>query len=682
MKKIKLFGLLLLLFFLLGCSGGGGTSSNVGGVAGVVLDASNNLLSGATVVCGSVTGKSLSNGSFSLSSITSGAQTLYASLSGYTNSYYQVTVLKGQTITAPPLILQPLDSKVVDIGTGGGDVSNTTGSVKITIPAGTVSSATNFTVTQVELGAAPLPPPTDYRFVAVIVYISPANVSLAKPITLTIPNSTNLAVGTQVNFYHLDTDLLTWNIITSATAEVASNNTISAQITKTGWIAALLPLTLKANLSGYVSNTSTSAKISGAYVWTSSGARTITDSTGLYSFTSLPAVEKLTIEAHAVGYNTVQQSISLESGSSSTLNFSLTPQARATIQGLIYDVNTNVGIPSARVIGPSGIETTTDSSGNYSIVGAAIGTHTIYAYANSYSFNSATVVATNGATVTKNIGLTRTTEATAWEDTFETTTYSWEVYANFSEYTTWQRVDSSIISETLFKDNLAPVYVTLPDYASTLGKLPQPRSGSSKYYYWYGQKNSSDSRGCYIVVSKSGQSVESGGTSSDAYFYNYAYFTSPLIDTRNFAYATLSFWTWWEIEGYNPARSITNTGEIKAYDEMKISVSKDYGNTWTEIAILNPYQDPDVSDKLKAYLPYTSGGFNKTPVWVQHKLDLSSYIGNLIKIRFAFNSRDQSYNGFRGWIIDDVKVDPSRISGSQVSAASCAFPAQQVFKPR
>ncbi len=682
MKKIKLFGLLLLLFFLLGCSGGGGTSSNVGSVQGIVLDANNSLLSGATVVCAAASGKSLSDGSFTLSSIASGVQTLYASLSGYTNSYSQVTILKGQTITAPPLILQPLDSKVVDIGTGGGEVSNTTGSVKITIPSGAVSSNTNFTITQVELGAAPLPPPTDYRFVAVIVYISPADITLSKAITLTIPNSTSLATGSAVSFYHLNTALLTWNLIASATAEVASNNTISTQITQTGWIAALLPLTLKANLSGYVSNATTSAKIPGAYIWTSSGARTITDSTGLYSFTSLPAVERLTIEAHAVGYNTVQQNISLESGSAATLNFSLTPQAQATIQGLIYDLSTNVGIPNARVIGPSGIETTTNSTGNYSIVGSEIGTHTIYAYANSYSFNSTTVIATNGATVTANIGLNRTTEATAWEDTFETTTYSWEVYASFSDYTTWQRVDSSIISETLFRDNLSPVYVTLPDYSSTLGKLPQPRSSSGAYYYWYGQKNSKDDRGCYVVVSQPGQSALSGGTSSDDKPYNYSYFTSPLIDIRNFAFANLSFWTWWEIEGYNPARSTTINGRQTAYDEMKVLVSKNYGDTWTEIAILNPYQDPDVSDKLKAYLPYTSGGFNKTPVWVQHKLDLSSYVGNLIKIRFAFNTQDQNYNGFRGWIIDDVKVDPSRISGSQISSASCSFPAQKVFKSR
>ena len=113
---------------------------------------------------------------------------------------------------------------------------------------------------------------------------------------------------------------------------------------------------------------------------------------------------------------------------------------------------------------------------------------------------------------------------------------------------------------------------------------------------------------------------------------------SPVIDLTSFAYANLSFWTWWETECINIA-----TGA----DRMIVMVSSDYPDYrdgyWTTIGILNPEKDPDVSERLPK-LPYSSGGFNAPGAWVKHVYNLTPYAGYRIKIRFRFSSISGPYN--------------------------------------
>ncbi len=58
---------------------------------------------------------------------------------------------------------------------------------------------------------------------------------------------------------------------------------------------------------------------------------------------------------------------------------------------------------------------------------------------------------------------------------------------------------------------------------------------------------------------------------------------------------------------------------------------------------------------------YTSGGYVTPAIWVQQYVDLSPYAGNIIRVRFMFNTGDQLYNGYRGWVIDDISVSPNQI---------------------
>jgi hypothetical protein len=70
---------------------------------------------------------------------------------------------------------------------------------------------------------------------------------------------------------------------------------------------------------------------------------------------------------------------------------------------------------------------------------------------------------------------------------------------------------------------------------------------------------------------------------------------------------------------------------------------------------LNPAIDPPTSMNREK-LAFTSGGFNRKPIWTIENIDLSRYKNKNIKIKFKFDTRDTLYNGFRGWIIDDLQV--------------------------
>ncbi len=122
---------------------------------------------------------------------------------------------------------------------------------------------------------------------------------------------------------------------------------------------------------------------------------------------------------------------------------------------------------------------------------------------------------------------------------------------------------------------------------------------------------------------------------------------SPWITTA-YAYPLyLSFYSAWEIESVDPQ------GPPDGYDQMLIEVQGTEMADWTLVGYLNP----DVDVNGEAYQPYTSGGFDQAPIWVNYVFDLTPFSDYPeIRIRFRFNSKDEQYNGFRGWLVDEVEV--------------------------
>lgn len=636
---------LVSVLLLFGCLS---TAPNWGNVSGLIVDTSYNPISRATVLIGSETAYSSSNGEYLVERMTSGTNVVTLSKSGYTTSYRQVETGLGETTHANLAILAELDSKVTVVDSSGGVVSNTSGSIQIDIPAGALSTSKQIQVTEVPLIAAPYPPPTGYQFIAVIVYVTPTQTELASNATLSIPNSTGLVDGTDVTFYHFDLATLEWQLISYSSGEAhLSSGNITANIRDFGWLAAIIPISPSAgHIAGTITNLASDEAIPYANVWGSYFA-TVADENGAYTLSNLPTGE-VTVEAVASGYARNSSSVTVVAGETVTCNIVLEALTTGNVEGYVYDIANNTPISGARVVGPGGNETITDTDGSYTLYDVDAGSATIYAYANNYFYDYDTVTVYAGQIASLSLYLAATTEAATWSDDFETDK-GWEISSAFEEVV-WQRLEYT----GLVKNTLAPTYVTLPDYSSTLGKLPQPYGGS--YSYWYGQESTQTAQGCYIAVQKSGDDALSGGTSSTNYPYNYGYLVSPSIDITGFAYATLSFWTWWEVEGVNAA-----TG----YDQMKVQISTDGGTTYTDVALLNPFSDPNTS--REAFRPYTSGGYDQTGEWVYHSFDLTQYVGNVIKIRFYFNTVDTLYNGFRGWMIDNFAVAPEAISYSRVS---------------
>jgi hypothetical protein len=185
-----------------------------------------------------------------------------------------------------------------------------------------------------------------------------------------------------------------------------------------------------------------------------------------------------------------------------------------------------------------------------------------------------------------------------------------------------------------------------PSYVSTFGAdggaggaLPSPIAGTKSS--WYGNPT----KGNYIGTQVTEDAALSGGMSTGP---NAGALVSPQFRVPNVPNATeLAFKTWWEIESVNP----------HSFDIMDVEVVNVVTGAVTVARRLNPSTDPtSPSISVRRAMPYTSGGFNTAPAWQDVAVDLSAYRGQTIRLRFAFNTRDSQYNGFRGWIVDQVAV--------------------------
>lgn len=202
-----------------------------------------------------------------------------------------------------------------------------------------------------------------------------------------------------------------------------------------------------------------------------------------------------------------------------------------------------------------------------------------------------------------------------------------------------------------------PVYVKLAPNDLSNASIPQAFQG--QFAFWYGQ----DTTGSFIGELSLPQDSLSGGRSVDE---NSGTLTSPQINLTADTVATLSFWTWFEIESVNPNAS--------GFDIMEVEVVRSNGDS-VLLGRLNPFTDPILEDRNP--LPFTSGGFNQVPIWRFEEFDLSPFAGQQIRLRFKFDTRDPLYNGFRGWFIDNIRVTNVR----SISSASSSSRAIQPMMP-
>lgn len=244
--------------------------------------------------------------------------------------------------------------------------------------------------------------------------------------------------------------------------------------------------------------------------------------------------------------------------------------------------------------------------------------------------------------------LIQNTEATTsiWQETFEedsVTRNEWE-NASTVEETKWSLLQKN---HKIINKDVSRLVTLAPDDNSN-GKLPDPAEGN--YAYWYGNSGAGNFLNKETsLLTEEGQPAETrlnGGTSEQAY---YGTLTSPVIDLSAIQKPlSLSFKTWWEIESVNPSS--------RGYDAMDVEVSVN-GGEFKKLARLNPLSDPQ-TDYKRWSIPFSNFGFNLAPQFAQQEaISLDDYAGQSnVKIRFKFDTVDQYYNAFRGWIIDDIVI--------------------------
>ena len=204
----------------------------------------------------------------------------------------------------------------------------------------------------------------------------------------------------------------------------------------------------------------------------------------------------------------------------------------------------------------------------------------------------------------------------------------------------------------------ANLVLLAPDDQSQ-GAIPNPYDQAA---CWYGQAEGGNvGQGNFLGdVQEENEDELDGGTSQQS---NGGAIVSPVQDfTAETGPLALTFKTWWEIESVNPNEN--------GFDLLIIEYSQDGGTSWNDLARLNPLSDPQTGSEGeggengeeegfdRAPIPFSNRGFNRAPAWTtQEPIDISMLAGESnVKFRFVFKTNDELFNGFRGWLLDDVKI--------------------------
>jgi hypothetical protein len=111
------------------------------------------------------------------------------------------------------------------------------------------------------------------------------------------------------------------------------------------------------------------------------------------------------------------------------------------------------------------------------------------------------------------------------------------------------------------------------------------------------------------------------------------------FDLSGVSSATLQFRTWYEIE--------------KNYDYLYVMASSDGGSTWKVLPGTHTSTENPTGNGLGPGYTDVSGG-GQAPVWTDERVDLSSFAGQRVLLRFEYIT-DQAFNR-SGAAIDDIRI--------------------------
>ncbi len=112
------------------------------------------------------------------------------------------------------------------------------------------------------------------------------------------------------------------------------------------------------------------------------------------------------------------------------------------------------------------------------------------------------------------------------------------------------------------------------------------------------------------------------------------------VDLTQAASATLTFWTWYDIENL--------------WDFAYVVVSTDGGKHWTLLESPSMTREDPYGNNLGVGYTGVSGG-GDSPEWVQERIDLSPYVGKKILVGFEYVTDDAFTRP--GFFVDDVRIE-------------------------
>jgi serine protease len=160
---------------------------------------------------------------------------------------------------------------------------------------------------------------------------------------------------------------------------------------------------------------------------------------------------------------------------------------------------------------------------------------------------------------------------------------------------------TTVTGATIFQDDMSGngAWAVAGTPSPSLWHRSQRRSNSPSYAWWYGAENT----GTYNTGSAN------SGTLTTS------------INLTGYAEAVLSFSEWSQLEG------------TSKFDRTRVQASTD-GVNW-----------------ITVFESHGTGG-----VWAQRSVDVTAYAGQIVQVRFYFDTFDPLLNDYEGWYIDDVKV--------------------------
>jgi len=141
-----------------------------------------------------------------------------------------------------------------------------------------------------------------------------------------------------------------------------------------------------------------------------------------------------------------------------------------------------------------------------------------------------------------------------------------------------------------------------------------------------------------LFITKSNSPIISFTDSPNGDYPNYynAWMQSKQIDLQITNAASLSYWTKWDIESQ--------------WDFATLEISTNNGVSWQNLS--TPNMVSGSGDGVQTLGVFGYDGTQST--WIEEKIDISAYAGNIINLRF--NMLSDSWITEDGWYIDDIKI--------------------------